>query len=92
MHRLVSAADGAQSLPAQVSAFKMRTEGLSKNYGSTVALHPIDLEVKTGELLTLLGPSGSGKTTLAANYLRTGRTDHGQAVHRCARSYPGARA
>ncbi len=64
MYGLVSVADGAQSLPAQVLTLKMRTEGLSKNYGSTVALHPIDLEVKGGELLTLLGPSGSGKTTL----------------------------
>lgn len=43
---------------------KMRTAGLSKQYGATTALHPVDLEVRTGELLTLLGPSGSGKTTL----------------------------
>jgi len=43
---------------------KMRAAGLSKTYGNTVALHPIDLEVQSGELLTLLGPSGSGKTTL----------------------------
>ncbi|SAL30355.1 ABC transporter [Caballeronia sordidicola] len=53
---------GTPYLPA--SAIKMRIEGLSKHYGNTVALHPINLSVKTGELLTLLGPSGSGKTTL----------------------------
>lgn len=45
-------------------SIKMRTDGLSKQYGETVALHPIDLDVRSGELLTLLGPSGSGKTTL----------------------------
>jgi putative spermidine/putrescine transport system ATP-binding protein len=42
----------------------MRTAGLSKQYGDVTALHPIDLDVRQGELLTLLGPSGSGKTTL----------------------------
>ena len=43
---------------------KLRAQGLSKTYGETVALQPLDLEVRAGELLTLLGPSGSGKTTL----------------------------
>lgn len=38
--------------------------GISKMFGSVIALHPIDLRVKKGEFLTLLGPSGSGKTTL----------------------------
>jgi len=37
--------------------------GVSKSYGSVVALRPIDLEIAEGEFLTLLGPSGCGKTT-----------------------------
>jgi putative spermidine/putrescine transport system ATP-binding protein len=49
---------------AVVPEIKMRTIGLTKKYGVTTALHPVDLDVRTGELLTLLGPSGSGKTTL----------------------------
>lgn len=49
---------------AVVPEIKMRSAGLTKNYGATTALHPVDLEVRSGELLTLLGPSGSGKTTL----------------------------
>lgn len=43
---------------------KMHTKGLSKSYGSVTALHPTDINVYDGEILTLLGPSGSGKTTL----------------------------
>ena len=37
---------------------------LGKDYGNVVALHDIQLEIASGELLALLGPSGSGKTTL----------------------------
>jgi putative spermidine/putrescine transport system ATP-binding protein len=43
---------------------KLLADGVSKRYGPVVALEPVRLEVKAGELLTLLGPSGSGKTTL----------------------------
>ena len=39
-------------------------EKITKKYGSTYALDHVDLEIRSGEFLTLLGPSGSGKTTL----------------------------
>ncbi len=38
--------------------------GVSRSYGRTVALHPLDLEVGPGELVGLIGPNGAGKTTL----------------------------
>ena len=38
--------------------------GVAKTYGKVVALDHVDLDVRSGEFLTLLGPSGSGKTTL----------------------------
>jgi putative spermidine/putrescine transport system ATP-binding protein len=43
---------------------KLVVSGLRKTYGTTVALHPTDLTLRSGEFMTLLGPSGSGKTTL----------------------------
>jgi ABC-type Fe3+/spermidine/putrescine transport system ATPase subunit len=42
---------------------KLRLSGIEKEYGSTVAVAGIDLEVRDGEFMTLLGPSGCGKTT-----------------------------
>lgn len=38
-------------------------QGLSRAFGAFVAVDNIDLEVATGEFVTLLGPSGCGKTT-----------------------------
>lgn len=41
----------------------LRTEQLTKDYGSLRALDHLDLEVKPGEIFGLLGPNGSGKST-----------------------------
>ncbi len=42
----------------------VRFEKLTKAFGPTVALHPLDLTIRPGELFFLLGPSGCGKSTL----------------------------
>lgn len=39
-------------------------ENLTKNFGKSIILDHINLEIKTGKLTALLGPSGSGKSTL----------------------------
>jgi putative spermidine/putrescine transport system ATP-binding protein len=52
---------GAQQQPAGV---KLHVRGISKSYGTSTVLKPLELKVFAGELLAVLGPSGSGKTTL----------------------------
>jgi ABC-2 type transport system ATP-binding protein len=46
-----------------MGAMAIRTEGLSKRYGSVHALEDLDLEVDQGEVVGYLGPNGAGKTT-----------------------------
>src|SRR5262249_4748052 len=41
----------------------LMTSGLTKSYGSVVALRGVDLEVRRGEVFGFLGPNGAGKTT-----------------------------
>ena len=41
----------------------IRTEGLTKAYGSLRALDDVDLEVRSGEIFGYIGPNGSGKST-----------------------------
>ncbi|MEH6402158.1 MAG: ATP-binding cassette domain-containing protein [Sneathiella sp.] len=43
---------------------KIQLQGLHKSFDSVLALNGIDLDVKAGEILTLIGPSGAGKTVL----------------------------
>jgi ABC-2 type transport system ATP-binding protein len=41
----------------------IRTEKLTKEFGKTIAVDGLDLEVKEGEVFGFLGPNGAGKTT-----------------------------
>jgi ABC-2 type transport system ATP-binding protein len=41
----------------------LKTRGLSKAYGKSLAVDRLDLEVEGGELFGFLGPNGAGKTT-----------------------------
>ena len=42
----------------------IQIRGLSKGFGRTSVLRDLDLDLPSGEVLTILGPNGSGKTTL----------------------------
>ncbi|MGA3353023.1 MAG: ABC transporter ATP-binding protein [Acidimicrobiales bacterium] len=46
-----------------MGAVAVRTEGLSKHYGSVRALQDLHLEITHGEVVGYLGPNGAGKTT-----------------------------
>ena len=41
----------------------LRLDGVSKLFGSILAVDGVSLEIERGEIFTLLGPSGCGKTT-----------------------------
>lgn len=63
--------------------------GLAKSFGGRLILHPLDLQVTTGESVAVIGPSGSGKTTMLrclnrleepdGGIVRLGDTEIGQA-------------
>jgi ABC-2 type transport system ATP-binding protein len=41
----------------------IKATGLSKRYGTTVALDNVDLDIQPGRIVGLVGPNGAGKTT-----------------------------
>ncbi|MEF8938119.1 ABC transporter ATP-binding protein [Halobacteriaceae archaeon SHR40] len=47
--------------PAETVAIS--AEGLTKRFGSTVAVSDLDLRIRTGSVYGFLGPNGAGKTT-----------------------------
>ena len=42
----------------------LRTEHLTKHYGSVAALEDLNLQVRAGEVLGYLGPNGAGKPNI----------------------------
>lgn len=51
-------------MPEESTVPALRMRGLTKRYGTFVALDSVDLDVHQGETLCVIGRSGSGKSTL----------------------------
>ena len=51
------------SKPAAGAAAVLRVKGLQAWYSESHILHGVDLDVREGEVVTLLGRNGAGKTT-----------------------------
>jgi len=43
-------------------AVLLRTERLTRAYGSLLAVSDVDVSVQRGELRSIIGPNGAGKT------------------------------
>ena len=56
----------------------LQVRGVTKAYGSVVALAGVDLEVAAGEIVGLVGPNGAGKTSLVSIVAGLRRPDTGQ--------------
>jgi ABC-2 type transport system ATP-binding protein len=68
--------DSAASSSHQARPY-LAVTGLTKTYGSLVALDDVSLTVREGEVLGLIGPNGAGKTTLFECLAGVEPTDRG---------------
>ncbi|HQH45644.1 MAG TPA: ATP-binding cassette domain-containing protein, partial [Candidatus Aminicenantes bacterium] len=50
-------------MSAPAGTVKVKVRGLSVSYGAVAALKGLDLDIASGEILSIIGPSNSGKTS-----------------------------
>ncbi|HBS98914.1 ABC transporter ATP-binding protein [Salipiger marinus] len=60
----------------------LTVEGLRSRYGRIEVLHGLDLEVRSGEIVTVVGANGAGKTTLLRCLSGTQPASEGSIVFR----------
>ena len=63
--------------PGREPARGIEVRGLRKRFGAVEALKGIDLDVRTGEIVTVLGPNGAGKSTFMRILATTVLPDEG---------------
>lgn len=69
MRSLGPAGRGRPPLPVtalhqQLAPYAVEARGVTKRYGSVVALDAARVEIRSGRITALIGPNGAGKTTL----------------------------
>ncbi len=56
----------------------LKLDNINTHYGAIQALHDVSVEVKEGEIVTLIGANGAGKTTLLMTVCGTPRASSGK--------------
>jgi branched-chain amino acid transport system ATP-binding protein len=60
----------------------LEVHGLNAHYGSIHAVRDVSLEIREGEIVTIVGPNGAGKTTLLRTVSGLHRTSSGTITYR----------
>ncbi|MFS0612749.1 ABC transporter ATP-binding protein [Lederbergia ruris] len=58
----------------------LKLQNIGKQFNQKIVLEDINLEIESGEIVSLLGPSGSGKTTLLHIILGLTKMDQGRII------------
>src|SRR5260221_6086605 len=70
--------ESSQRAPAVRTGLAIRTEHLTKRYGTRAAVDGVSLEVPTGVIAGFVGPNGAGKTTTIRMLLALARPTAGR--------------
>jgi len=62
----------------------IRLSGVSKSFGARSVFQGIDIDIPTGQFVSLIGPSGAGKSTLLRLIAKLDRADSGSIATRTA--------
>jgi branched-chain amino acid transport system ATP-binding protein len=60
----------------------LKVDGLSAHYGAIHAVKDVSIEVREGEIVTIVGPNGAGKTTLLGTLSGLHRASSGTITYR----------
>lgn len=64
--------------PYQINFMPLQIINLTKKFGEQVALHQINIDINSNEIIGLLGPNGAGKSTLMKSIVGVLKIDEGQ--------------
>ncbi len=71
----------APSTSPSVSAPLLSVRGIKTYYGNIIALKGVDIDVRSGEIVTLIGANGAGKSTLMMTIFGAPRAREGRIVY-----------